>query len=140
MSKQTDLRKPAQTFAGEVFQWTACAIFLCGAALHLLRLLIGTERLSADFLTPLVDGAFGFIMIVSAAAGWLAFRRLEAGRGMTILYLFAVAFITVSIPIHIRSLIVWSTDLYGLFPAWASMAEIPLFLALAYLTTRFRFD
>ena len=48
--------------------------------------------------------------------------------------------ITLSIPIHLRSVIVWSTQYIALFPPAYSMVEIPMFLGLAYLVTRLRFE
>ena len=46
--------------------------------------------------------------------------------------------ITLSIPIHLRSVIAWSTQY--LFPPAYSIVEIPMFLGLAYVVTRLRFE
>jgi uncharacterized membrane protein len=125
--------------APKVYRATATVIFLIGVALHSLRLMIGPERLSDKYFTPPVDGAFGLLMLVSAAAGWLSFRRFTGSRALRVAFLIGLAMITISIPIHLRGLAVWSTHYIVNFPAWYSVAEIPLFLCLAYVVTRLRF-
>lgn len=122
--------------APRIFRFTAIVIFLAGAALHSLRLIIGAERLSADYFTPPVDGAFGLLMLVSAVAGWLSFRRLTSSGLLRVGFIFALVVITLSIPIHLRAVVVWSTDYMLIFPPWYSAAEIPMFLGLAYLVGR----
>jgi len=77
-------------------------------------------------------------MIVSAAVGWLSFRRFSGNRTLRMGFIFGLAVITISIPIHLRSLVVWSTDYIVTFSPWYSVAEIPMFLALAYVITRLR--
>ncbi len=125
--------------APKVYRATATVIFLIGAAIHSLRLMIGPERLSDKYLTPPVDGAFGLLMLVSAVAGWLSFRRFTGSRAFRVAFLVGLAMITLSVSIHLRGLAVWSTHYIANFPAWYSVAEIPLFLCLAYLVTRLRF-
>ncbi len=44
--------------APRVYRNSATVIFLFGAAIHSLRLLVGPERLSGNHFTPPVDGAF----------------------------------------------------------------------------------
>jgi len=126
--------------APQVFRATAFVIFLTGAVLHAARLLIGPERLSAQYFTPPVDGAFGVLMLVSAIAGWLSFRRFTGGPAHRTGFIFALVVITVSIPIHLRAVLVWSTEYMAVFPPWYSAVEIPMFLGLAYLATCLRFQ
>ncbi len=125
--------------APSVYRVTATTIFLIGAAIHSLRLVIGPERLSGEYLTPPVDGAFGLLLLVSAVAGLLSFRRFIGTRAVYLVFLLGLAMITISIPIHFRGLAVWSTHYIVNFPAWYSIAEIPMFLWFAYVVTRLRF-
>jgi hypothetical protein len=125
--------------APKVYRATAIIIFLIGAGIHSLRLMIGPERLSDEYFTPPVDGAFGLLMLVSAVAGWRSFRRFSGSPALRVAFLVGLVMITISIPIHLRALAVWSTRYIVHFPAWYSVAEIPLFLCLAYLVTRLRF-
>ena len=59
-------------------------------------------------------------------------RRLDAAAIMFMLL--------VSVPIHLRALLTWSTDYVRAFPPWYSAVEVPMFLALSYLVTRLKFD
>jgi uncharacterized membrane protein len=129
----------ARFSAPAVFRVTATVIFLLGAAIHSLRLLIGTERLSSDYLTPLVDGAWGFLMLIAAVAGWLSFRRFHGTALARAGFVFALVLITISVPIHLRALVVWSTGYIANFPPWYSAVEVPMFLALAYFVSRLSF-
>jgi hypothetical protein len=128
-----------QIGAPQIFRATAVVIFLIGAVLHAARLVIGPDRLLTEYLTPPVDGAFGFLMLASAIAGWLSFRRFTGGPALCAGFIFALVVITFSIPIHLRALMVWSTEYMAIFPPWYSAAEIPMFLGLAYLVTRLPF-
>jgi len=128
-----------QIGAPQLFRATAAVIFLTGAVLHSARLVVGPERLSTEYLTPPVDGAFGLFMLISAIAGWLSIRRFTGGPALRAGFLFALIVITFSIPIHLRALVVWSTEYIAVFPPWYSAAEIPMFLGLAYLVTRLPF-
>jgi hypothetical protein len=126
-------------FMPKFYRATATVIFLIGAGIHSLRLMIGAERLSEKYFTPPIDGAFGLLMLVSAVAGWRSFRRFSGSRALRVGFLSGLVMITISIPIHLRALVVWSTHYIVNFPAWYSVAEIPLFLCLAYLVMRLRF-
>jgi len=60
-------------------------------------------------------------------------------RAAALVYWFALILITLSIPIHVRSVVIWSTAWVHAFPKYYSHVETPMFLALAYAVTRFRF-
>ncbi len=122
------------------FRVAAITTFLLGVLIHTLRLILGTAQLSATILTPAVDGLFGLLMVVAAVAGWCSYRRFRGGRGGRVALIFMLVLITLSIPIHLRSVIVWSTQYITLFPPAYSIVEIPMFLGLAYLVARLRFE
>jgi hypothetical protein len=125
--------------APSFYRATAVATFVTGAGLHGLRILIGAERLVATYFTPVVDGAFGLLMLVSAIAGWLSFRRFTGGRAYWVGFIVGLMMITVSIPIHLGAFAMGSTQYVVSFPVLFSLLEIPLFLTLAYVVTRLRF-
>ena len=54
--------------------------------------------------------------------------------------IFMLVLVTLSIPIHLRSAVVWSTHYITLFPPAYSVVEIPLFLGLSYLVARLKFE
>jgi hypothetical protein len=123
-----------------VFRVLAITTFLLGTLVHTLRLILGAEQLSATILTPAADGVFGLLMVVAAVAGWSSYRRFKGGRGGRVALIFMLVLITLSIPIHLRSVIVWSTHYITLFPPAYSIVEIPMFLGLAYVVRRLRFE
>ena len=79
------------------------------------------------------------MMIVAAISGWMSLKRLSSRGLLRVVYWFALILITLSIPIHVRSVIIWSTAWAPAFPKYYSHVEAPMFLALTYAVTRFRF-
>jgi hypothetical protein len=130
--------QPTLINVARLFQATAVLIFLTGATLHSVRLLIGVERLMSDYLTPPLDGAFGFLMLACAVAGWLSFRRFAGSFLVRIGLIFCLVVITVSVPLHLWSLVVWSTRHFEIAPPWYSALDIAMFLGLAYFVARLR--
>jgi hypothetical protein len=110
-----------------------------GFALHLTNVVIGPDRLLATVFSPRVEIVFAVMMIVAAISGWMSLRRLSSRGVLRVVYWFALVMITLSIPIHVRSVIIWSTAWARAFPKYYSHVETPMFLALAYAVTRFRF-
>lgn len=45
----------------------------------------------------------------------------------------------VSVPIHLRTAVTWSTGYLTAFPTWYSIVEIPMFLVLVLMVSRLRF-
>ena len=122
-----------------VYRVTAVCVFLMGFALHLTNVVIGPDRLVAKVFSPRVEIVFAVMMIVAAISGWMSLKRLSSRGLLRVVYWFALILITLSIPIHVRSLVIWSTAWVHAFPKYYSHVETPMFLALAYAVTRFRF-
>jgi hypothetical protein len=114
-------------------------MFLMGFALHLTNVIIGPDRLVAEVFSPGVEIVFSFMMIVAAVSGWLSLNRLISRGAMRVVFWFALVMITLSIPIHLRSVVLWSTAWVHAFPKYYSHVEVPMFLGLAYAVARFRF-
>src|SRR5437762_1935773 len=122
-----------------VYRVTAVCVFLMGFALHLTNVVIGPDRLVAKVFSPRVEIVFAVMMIVAAISGWMSLKRLSSRGLLRVVYWFALILITLSIPIHVRSVVIWSTAWVHAFPKYYSHVETPMFLALAYAVTRFRF-
>ena len=122
-----------------IYRISAITVFLMGFALHLTNVVIGPERLIATVFTPWLEIVFAVLMIVAAISGWMSLKRLSSRGLLRIVYWFALILITLSIPIHMRSVLIWSTAWAPAFPKYYSHVEAPMFLALAYAVTRFRF-
>jgi hypothetical protein len=122
-----------------VYKLTAICVFLMGFALHLTNVIIGPDQLVAKVFSPRGEIIFAALMIVAAISGWISLKRLSSRGLLRVVYWFALVLITLSIPIHVRSVVIWSTAWVHLFPKLYSQVEAPMFLALAYAVTRFRF-
>jgi hypothetical protein len=127
------------TSAPTVYRVAAICVFLMGFALHLTNVIIGPDRLVAEVFSPRVEIVFSFMMIVAATSGWLSLKRLMNRGAMRVVFWFALVMITLSIPIHVRSVVLWSTAWVHAFPKYYSHVEVPMFLGLAYAVARFRF-
>lgn len=121
------------------FKVTAMIVFTIGALLHGSNVVFGPERFLRDIFLPSVEVIFSLLMIIATIAGWMSWSRFTGSRAMRIAYGFALVFITISVPIHLRSVFLWSTSWAASFPKYYSHAEIPLFLALIALTSKFNF-
>jgi len=122
-----------------VYRITAICLFLMGFALHLTNVIIGPDRLIATVFSPRVEIVFAALMIVAAISGWMSLTRLSNRGLFRVIYWVALLLITLSIPIHLRSVVIWSTAWVHAFPKYYSHVEAPIFLALACAVTRFRF-
>ena len=139
IGKATCASYPPAMRAPFVYRVTAVCVFLMGFALHLTNVVIGPDRLVAKVFSPRVEIVFAVMMIVAAISGWMSLKRLSSRGLLRVVYWFALILITLSIPIHVRSVIIWSTAWVHAFPKYYSHMETPMFLALAYAVTRFRF-
>lgn len=113
---------------GLYFKQAAAATLIIGLYLHLTRLFIGLDLLTAKIITPGADAAFGVVMAYAAVTGWLSWRwvqhRTTAHR---VVFGVLLSYVTVSVPVHLRSFFVDDVKaLFGLFEAWYSV----LFLAV----------
>lgn len=101
--------------------------FLSGIALHATALWVGQERFVADIFTPGLD-AFLFLLItygaVMAAIFWRRFDLRTWPRRVG--FAIVVGYALVSVPIHVRSILAWSTDWVLAFPPWYSAVVIPV--------------
>jgi hypothetical protein len=121
------------------FKITAMIVFALGAMLHGSNVVLGPDRFLQEVFLPPVEVGFSLLMLIASIAGWMSWPRFHGSRAMRVAYGFALVFITISVPIHVRSVAIWNTSWAASFPKYYSHAEIPLFLALIWLTTQFRF-
>jgi hypothetical protein len=122
-----------------VFKVTASGVFALGALIHMGRMIVGLERWQQEMFTPPVDIAFGLLIIVPAVAGVLSWRRYRGGWGGRIVFGFAMLLLLISVPLHLRTILTWSTEYLLAFPFWYSAVEVPMFVALSYAMTQLRF-
>src|SRR5262245_26749281 len=122
-----------------VFKTTASGIFALGALIHIGRMVVGLDRWQQEVFTPPVDIAFGLLIIVPAVAGVLSWRLYSGGWGGRIVFGFAMLLLLISVPLHLRTILTWSTEYRLAFPCWYSAIEVPMFVVLSYAMTQLRF-
>src|SRR5262245_2401063 len=122
-----------------VFKVTASGVFVLGALIHMGRMIVGLERWQQEVFTPPVDIAFGLLIIVPAVAGLLSWRLYSGGWGGRIVFGFAMLLLLISVPLHLRTILTWSTEYLLAFPFWYSAVEVPMFVVLSYAMTQLRF-
>jgi hypothetical protein len=125
--------------APAIFKATASAVFALGALIHIGRMIVGLEQWQQRVFTPPVDIAFGLLIIVPALAGVWAWRRYSGGWGGRIAFGFAMFLLIISVPLHLRTMLTWSTEYLLAFPFWYSAIEVPMFAALSYAMTQLHF-
>jgi|SRR5262245_11568362 len=128
LTETFDHRSVGAAWAPQIFKTAAVSTFAFGAIVHTTRLIIGVEQVVRYVVTPPVDVAFGLVMLVAAISGWRSWRRYAGGRYGRAAYAFMMFMLVVSLPLHLRTLLTWNTDLLLAFPAWYSAAEVPMFL------------
>src|SRR5262245_54645956 len=114
----TDAAKPSprEGLAPALFKATASLIFALGVILHLGRMILGLEFWQREIFTPPVDIAFGALIVVPAVAGVLSWRRYAGGWPGRIVYAFAMVLLIVSVPLHLHTILTWSTEYLLAFP------------------------
>src|ERR1700755_563885 len=93
-----------------VFKVSALVTLGMGAGLHTLAIVIGRERFVREVFTPAFDAVFAVPMIIAAVAGFLSWRRFEGSRLQRAGFVLLLVLFTASVPIHVRTLVTWSTD------------------------------
>jgi magnesium-transporting ATPase (P-type) len=102
-------------------------------------MIVGLERWQQEVFTPTVDIAFGLLIIVPALAGVWSWRLYSGGWGGRIVFGFALFLLIISVPLHLRTILTWSTEYLLAFPYWYSAIEVPMFAALSYAVAQLRF-
>ncbi len=125
--------------APAVFKATASGVFALGGLIHLGRMIVGLERWQQEVFTPTVDIAFGLLIIVPALAGVWSWRLYSGDWGGRIVFGFALFLLIISVPLHLRTILTWSTEYLLAFPYWYSAIEVPMFAALSYAVAQLRF-
>ncbi len=126
-----------QTFRqqGYYFKWLAIGVIVTGIFLHATSIVIGRDLFHEKIFTPLFDAIFAVPMTYAGVAGWLVWKRVVHPSWLhKIFYTLVIVYFTVSIIVHLRTLITWDTSYILSFPDWYGVALLPfLCLILAFL-------
>ena len=112
-----------------------------GIYLHVSRLVFGDELLLQHLLKPAVDEGLAIPMTYAAIAGLAGWKQLRfRGRAHRIASMVILAFIIISVPIHVATFFGASVSRYTAFPMWYSLVEAAfLFPAFGVALARIRY-
>jgi len=115
-------------------------MLITGMYLHVTSLFIGRELLMRYILTPTFDAVLGVPMTYGGIVGWIIWRRVVHPTGWhRFVYAFTIVYFTISIPIHLQTLITQHTDYILAFPWWYSYFILLVQLGLLVFAWRLRF-
>ena len=110
--------------------YVAGFLFLTGATLHITALIMGREKFLANVFTPLFDSIFGIPM---AFAGILLWKNMLLDKTWKkIVYWVSMFYMTMSIPLHIQTIITQDTTYINKFPEIYSYFIIPVMLFFSW--------
>jgi hypothetical protein len=125
---------------GALFRALTLVTLWTGAVLHISSLPLGRERFVEVMLTPLFDAVFAIPMTLAGVVGWLLLpRAIFRARWERVVYVAMLLYLTLSIVIHLRTLVTWDTSYVLAFPSWYSLPILVLFGLLTAFTIRQRF-
>ena len=115
-------------------------IFLSGATLHITALIIGREKFLAYVFTPLFDSIFGVPIAFAGIAGILLWKNMLLDKTWKkIVYWVCMFYMTMSIPLHIQTIITQDTTYINNFPETYSYFIIPVMLFFAWFLSQVKF-
>jgi len=125
---------------GYYLTFAIIATLIMGMYLHVTSLFIGRELLMRFILTPTFDAVLAVPMTYSGIVGWIMWRRVVHRNGWhRLVYGFTIAYFTISIPIHVQTLITQRTDYILAFPWWYSYFILLVQLGMLAFVWRLRF-
>lgn len=109
--------------------YTASIVFLTGAIIHTISLIIGREKFLQYIFTPIFDSIFGIPMAYAGIMG-IFFRKKLFPKPLwkRIFYVIGVFYLLISIPLHIQTIITQDTTYITKFPEEYSYFVIPIML------------
>ncbi len=116
---------------GYFFRQAAIITLISGMYLHVTSLFIGRDLLRQYILTPGFDMALAIPMTYAGIVGWISWKQVSFEHGwQKFLYGFILVYFTISIPIHVQTLLTQSTAYINAFPDWYSYFVLALMSAM----------
>lgn len=118
----------------------AVATMVTGIFIHLNVLFLGHDLVIQHLVTPTFDKLLALPLTYAGVASWLAWRRVvHPGLWHRLAYGFLIFYLSISIPVHLRTYLTQSTEALKIFPAWYSALVIPVMLGLLVFSWRLCF-
>jgi hypothetical protein len=125
---------------GFYFRYAALATLIMGMYLHVTSLFIGRDLLRQYILTPEFDMLLAIPMTYAGIVGWISWKQVSLDRGWKkFFYGFILVYFTISIPIHLQTLLTWSTAYINAFPSWYSYPILALMTLMLVFVWNLRY-
>ncbi len=107
--------------------WSQAMALVLGISLHASALLSGRALFYTKIFTPALDLLFVPLITVGGLLGiWGQIASPVASRGLRYAGLAVSAYFAISIPLHLKTLLLWSTAHFTSFPERYSLFIIPI--------------
>jgi hypothetical protein len=113
----------------------AIATFGTGLLLHTSRAILGADYFLEHILTINNDKLFSIPMVLASIYSWLAFKDIDFEKmWRKVIYTIIAVYITISIPVHVKSWFTEDMKQLEAFPEEYSYFILPVILAMLLFT------
>ena len=116
------------------------AVLITGIYIHLSILFLGHDLVIEHIVTPVFDMILAIPLTYAAILCWVNIRNIVyRGSWHRFGYGFVTFYFSISVPVHLRTYIVQSTEMLKAFPVWYSALIIPLMIWMFVFVRRLQF-
>ena len=127
---------------GYFFKQAAMLTISIGVVMHLYRVMFGDEMTLQNVMTPTTDKFLLIPMTYAAITGIVVWRRVEfANTAHKMFFTWAVAYIALSVPLHVYfGVVKGDVDFYlSFFPVWFTYLLFPFYAAVLTLFAKLQY-
>lgn len=115
-------------------------VLLTGIYLHTSRLVFGPQLVLEHLLTSTFDIVFAIPMTLAMVLLWAGLRQVAfAGKLAKGIYIFIAIYFTISVPLHVRTMLAGNVEQFQAFPGWYSLLILPVLVAMLAFILRLQF-
>ena len=116
------------------------AVLLTGIYLHTSRLVFGPQLVLEHLLTPKFDIVFVVPMTLAMLLLWAGLWQLNFSTpAMRVVYIVIAFYFTISVPVHVRTMLAGNVEQFKVFPGWYSLVILPVLVSMLALILKVRF-
>lgn len=120
-----------KTFIRAALKPAVSSVLLTGIYLHLSRLVFGPQLVLEHLLTPVFDAIFALPMTFAMCLLWFSLLQVEfASRWKRVVYIIIAMYFTISVPLHVRTMLAGNVNQFKAFPGWYSLLILPVLAAM----------
>lgn len=116
------------------------AVLLTGTYLHTSRLVFGPDLVLQHLLTRTFDMVFAIPMTLAMVLLWAGLRHVSfAGKLAKGIYISIAVYFTISVPLHVRTMLAGNVEQFKVFPGWYSLVILPVLVSMLAFISRLQF-